>query len=371
MPTADEIAARVAAAQSWNERVALIRRVPEEFGTITHASVYAAIAEQVYSPSLEADIAYIHWRDEYELSAIRQAYRLACDGTQGFAQVDRQTLASVMRAHPETVATFRLILGFIGQEFAEASVLVSRKLGLTAISKNSLKSIERGGAITDKQAATCAAVVDLVMSGELFPAKPPDSVLRLKLEKPDTARRWESVRDYAEKGVPFEVLLHQRAYGGAFRQLLDATSSRRGDLLEEPVESLFREHGIPHVRTGAHNQAAVQARFGLTVRPAPDFVLFDARTDALRAMLECKVANDGGTARDKAARFRSLRAEANRLGGVPVFAVLAGLGWRRTQDALGPVVRDTDGRTFTAATLSEMISVEPLPGLSGLAVPSE
>lgn len=91
--------------------------------------------------------------------------------------------------------------------------------------------------------------------------------------------------------------------------------------------------------------------------------MFDDRTDSLRAMLECKGANDGGTARDKASRFRSLRTEANRLGGVPLFAVLGGLGWRRTNDALGPVVRETDGRVFTLATLAEMIGVDPFPSL--------
>jgi hypothetical protein len=82
-------------------------------------------------------------------------------------------------------------------------------------------------------------------------------------------------------------------------------------------------------------------------------------------MLECKLTNDGGTARDKAARFRSLRAEANRLGGVPVFAILEGLGWRRMADALGPVIRDTDGRTFFLGTLSEMLQTEPFPSLRG------
>lgn len=205
------------------------------------------------------------------------------------------------------------------------------------------------------------------MTRSLFPVKPPGTTLRLKVEKPDTIKAWDSVRRYAAHGVPLAVLLHQRAYGGAFRQLLDATSTARGDLLEDPVEELFVAHRIPYVRTGAHNQAEIEARFGLTVRPAPDFVVFDNRNDALKTILECKVANDGGTARDKAARFRSLRAEANRLGGVPLFAVLGGLGWRRTADALGPVIRDTDGRTFGTATLSAMIDAEPFPGLRVLA----
>lgn len=56
----------------------------------------------------------------------------------------------------------------------------------------------------------------------------------------------------------------------------------------------------------------------------------------------------------------------------PLFAVLAGVGWRRTQDALGPVIRDTDGRAFTITTLAEMIDVEPFPGLRGrVGVPKE
>ena len=220
------------------------------------------------------------------------------------------------------------------------------------------------------EAQTCAAAVDLLMRRDpaLFPLPPEGSTLRLKIEKPDTANGWETVRQYA-MGVPLPVFLHQRAYGGAFRQVLDATSTDRGNLVEDPIERLFVREGVPFVRTGRRDQAAIAARWGLTVRPAPDFVLFDNRSDTLRGILECKGANDGGTARDKAARFRALRAEAQRLGGIPLFAVLSGIGWRRTADALGPVVRDTDGRVFTLATLDGILETEPVRSLRGLTVP--
>ncbi len=52
-----------------------------------------------------------------------------------------------------------------------------------------------------------------------------------------------------------------------------------------------------------------------------------------------------------------------RLGGIPLLAVLVGMGWARVNDTLGPVVRDTDGRVFALATLSQMLDVAPFPAV--------
>jgi hypothetical protein len=167
-----------------------------------------------------------------------------------------------------------------------------------------------------------------------------------------------------------KVFLHQRHYGGAFRQVLDATSTLRGDLIEDAVEALFVARGISFIRTGSHNQADIAKRFEVHVTPAPDFIVFDPSDDSLKAMLECKGTNNGGTARDKALRFTRLRAESVRLGGIPLIAVLGGIGWARINDALGPVVRDTDGRVFTLSTLASMLEVAPFPSLLGMSNPA-
>jgi hypothetical protein len=280
-------------------------------------------------------------------------------------------LEHVLLEDPTTLKVFRLLLGLTASEFAEACTIVAERLNLHPVSKSSVKNAEERGRIRGPAAATCAAIVDMAMTGALFPTDGVAGGVRSKLQKPDTALGWTSVSEFASGGVPLPVFLHQRLYGGAFGQLLNATSSNRGDLLEDPLQELFIHSRIPHVRTGAHNQDAVAARFSVTVRPAPDFIVFDNRNDALRAILECKGANDGGTARDKAARFRSLRTESQRLGGVPLFALLGGIGWRRTADALGPVVRDTDGRVFTLATVQEMLQVDPFPALHGMASDAE
>jgi len=269
-------------------------------------------------------------------------------------------LTAAIATQSRTLHVFRLLLGLTAQEFAAATQIVAERYGVRSITVSRIKSLEAGSACNEATARCCALVVDEGMRGELFGAPPTGSV-QPKIHKPDTLEGWISVQRYAAEGVPLPVFLHQRHYGGAFRQLLDATSTQRGDILEDAVEELFQQKGVKFIRTGSHNQEEIARRFGVTVRPAPDFVVFNG-SDTLRALLECKVANDGGTARDKAARYATLRAEANRLGGTPLFAVLAGLGWRRAADALGPVVRDTDGRVFTLPTLTDMLHVQPFPG---------
>jgi hypothetical protein len=104
LPTASDIANAVQAAGTWDARVALIRRVPEEFGTAQHASVYAAIAKQVYVPDLKADFAYVHWRDEYELAPLAEAYGLAHNLTDGFFNDSRRRATRVLLEEPQTLS---------------------------------------------------------------------------------------------------------------------------------------------------------------------------------------------------------------------------------------------------------------------------
>jgi transcriptional regulator with XRE-family HTH domain len=257
--TPQELAGAVAASASWNARVALVRKVPERFGTAQQADVYAAIADRFYVRTLKPDFSYVHWRQEYEFVPLNAAYEHARTGTAGFTRVERDDIARVLLEHPETLRIFRLLLGFTASEFAETCMLVVERFLIPAVSRSTIGSMEGGRSVIPDVARTCAIAIDLVMNrdAELFPPPPEGSALRLKIEKPDTAEGWTTIRRYAAQGVPLSVLLHQRGYGGAFRQLLDATSSDRGDLVEDAVAKLFSEERIPYIQTGAHNQEAV------------------------------------------------------------------------------------------------------------------
>lgn len=365
MPSIDETVRRIVDAGSWDQRVAQIRLVSQQHGTAQFQEIFARVAREAYVPHLAPDFAYVHFTEFYELPAFRAAYQLAAQATADFTDVSEAAIASAIEDDPRCLLAFRTILGLVGKEFAQSTHLVAEPLGMRALSPAKIDAMERAGTpVSTEQAMLVARTILQVMDGTLF-GEPPGELHR-KQEKYDTAAGWSTVQDLARGGVPYYAFLHQRHYGGAFRQLLDATSTRRGNLLEDAVEELFIENCIPYIRTGSHNQADIAKRFELTVQPAPDFVVYDD-SGTLRGMLECKLVNDGGTARDKALRFERLRAEAVRLGGVPLLAVLAGLGWSRVNDTLGPVVRDTEGRVFTLATLPEMMNVAPFPTLRGLA----
>jgi hypothetical protein len=349
-------------AESWDRRVAGIRLIPQRHGTGEHARIFAEVARAVYVPQLAPDFAYIHPAPFYEPDYFEAVYAAAHAATEGFSLVAEDELAAVLTVDPRTLLVFRTIVGLAKEEFGHATALVAGPLGLPPVSAGKIDSMERRGiGASAGQVQVVARTLTQIMDGTLFGE--PAGELRSKQDKPDTASGWASVRGYAAGGVPFALFLHQRHYGGAFRQLLDATSSRRGDLIEDAVAALFSSRGVPFIRTGAHNQGEIADRFEVKVTPAPDFVVYDD-AGALRAMLECKATNNGGTARDKALRFERLRDESVRLGGVPLFAVLGGMGWARVNDTLGPVVRDTDGRVFTLATLDDMLTAAPFPQLT-------
>lgn len=364
MAAIDTTVEEICAAATFDARIAEIRKIPGKHGTDDRPAIFAQVARRLYVPDLTPDFAYIHQLDFYDEPHFHRSYEAASAGTAGFTRTDEATLAACLREAPESLLTFRVIVGLTRDEFAHATRMVEPEAGLSGSVVDGVE--RRGTALPRARADLLAATLSQIMDGSLFGGAAGDVHTKQDI-KADTAAGWSSVERFAADGVPYWQYLHQRHVGGAFRQLLEATSTKRGDIIEDAVEALFVAHGVPFLRTGSHHQADIADRFGLEVRPAPDFVLFDAASDTLMAILECKGANDGGTARDKALRFGRLKSESMRLGGVPVMAVLGGIGWQRVNDTLGPVVADTDGRVFTMSTLDRMLTVAPVPQLIGTA----
>ncbi len=256
MPTVEETVAGIVNASTWDQRVARLRLVPQHHGTGDHPAIHAEVARQLYVPHLAPDFACIHEAPFYEREYFETVYRAAAGDTDNFRSVEADALASVLETDPRTLLVFRTIVGLTKEEFAHSTTLVAGVLGLPGLSAGKVDAMERKGTATSpKQAQIAAEALTRAMQGTLF-GDPPGE-LRSKQAKPDTAEGWSTVQGLADHGAPYWMLLHQRHYGGAFRQVLDATSSRRGDLIEDAVETLFRQRGVPYVRTGSHNQGDI------------------------------------------------------------------------------------------------------------------
>lgn len=78
--------------------------------------------------------------------------------------------------------------------------------------------------------------------------------------------------------------------------------------------------------------------------------------------LEAKLAEDGGTARDKAARIERFCIEARKKGVSPI-AVIDGKGFYRLNDVTAPILKNTRGETFTLKTLERILGLPQIAAL--------
>jgi hypothetical protein len=356
--TVESHVTRVQAAATWDTRVSEIRKAQQGIAPNQQASFFDKVAQDIYAPQLTYSYETVFWRDQFAQSNFDNLYVRASAVTNGFVDVSQADLAAALLGDPPILKVFRTILGYTRSELAEACNTVSTAGG--KVTAGNIDSVENGKQV--RNTAWLSLVAQVISDAMTSPRVPPiDEALTTKQSvQRDTANGWESVRHAHNHGVRYAVLLNQRLIGGAFRQLQDSTSGLVGGGLETPVRQLLSDAHVPFVRTStsSEDKKEVARKFGITLALVPDYVIHDGT--ALRAFLECKLINDGGTARDKAARFKNYAAEGRRLGGIPVLAVLDGGGWRRTGDALGPVIEACEGRVFSLSNVHEMLDVAPL-----------
>ena len=192
--------------------------------------------------------------------------------------------------------------------------------------------------------ATCCRLLN-----EGPPDVPADVIHRL--DKVDTHEGLTSVQLAAEEGVSYSELLYERMLGRPFATHRDAVSERVGDVLEDAIEKRLQERGIPYYRTGKAEKVE-------GFEQAPDFFIPD--TQNTDVVIEAKITNDDGTARDKATRIDRLakmRDDRIRAGehGFEVVACLDGRGFGvRRQDMRNMIVA-CGGKVFTTDTLDDLV----------------
>ena len=285
------------------------------------------------------------------------AYSALAAGTDNFTVVSEASLQSVLLKTPEALGPLRMIVGLTHNELAVAIRLLEPD---ARVNGDRLKKFERSSATSqpseerDKLAALIAATATAVMSRDILSVpSAATGYFHSKLDKRDTTDGWVSVqRD--SKGVPYSALLYQRYVGGVWRQVQDAYSEVKGDaVLEHPLRDLLDAHAIPyhHTRRGATGARETVELYGMS--PGPDFVIPD---ESPTLVIESKVAEDGGTARDKAARIRTMTSAA-RERSLKACVLIDGKGWIERTAALLDVIIATEGRTYTLTTLDHILEL--------------
>ena len=290
-------------------------------------------------------------------AAFDEAYRRLAEHTNDFTDVSATSLTAALTQSPQTLAPLRMILGFTHNELAWAMRLAQAG---TNTSGGTLKKFERSPAPekatakrTEMIGSVAAAVIAVMNRSILQVPESAQDLFHSKLDKRDTLMGWNTVAASAG-GVPYSALLYQRYVGGVWGQVQNAYSEVKGDnLLEQPIADLFDEHHIPYYRSGSGASGAAQTADAFGLSPGPDFVLPE---ESPTVIIESKVAEDGGTARDKAARIKSASHAAKDRGLLPC-AVVDGKGWSERPNALVEVVIATEGRTYSLSTLPHLLDI--------------
>ncbi|MBI5576669.1 MAG: hypothetical protein HY896_09960 [Deltaproteobacteria bacterium] len=173
-----------------------------------------------------------------------------------------------------------------------------------------------------------------------------------RLDKFDTKEGLASLCHAANEDVPYPVLLYERYLGRPFAAHRDAVSELVGEVMEKAIEDKLRSAGVSYRKT---NRAERIPGFG----QAPDFCIPDEEAPAV--VIEAKITNDDGTARDKVARIKVLASQRDEhvASGRPTYEVVAcidGRGFRERREDMRQLLLRLNGKVFTTATIDRIIS---------------
>lgn len=289
---------------------------------------------------------YAIFEDGYE------ALKLA---TGGFTGVSAERVMPVVLSKPISIVVLRSMLGFTPPEWA---YVASQRSGVP-IEQGAARTLDRKvrlapyGTLAPKGAAAkrLHALVQTACAllAEGSPSVEPDRLHRLN--KADTGSGLAGVRKMAEMGAPYAMLLYERFLGRPFAGHRDSVSEIVGDTLESAIESALHGRGVSFRKT---KRAERVDGFD----QAPDFIVPSEFNP--QVVIEAKVTEDDGTARDKVTRVQHLHelSLARGAASLPVFqavACIAGRGFGVRREDMRKLLLATEGKVFTLKTLDRLV----------------
>ena len=272
--------------------------------------------------------------------------------TDSFAALTPQNVLAAVREVPIAFIVFRCILGFSPPEWA----YVTAETTEVAVDQSAARSIDRNFRLNPLRPANLEsgvtakrihAMIEAGVRKIMYGAGTVAPGIVHRLDKADTAKGQPSLQSIADLGAPYPMLLYERFLGRPYATHRDSVSELVGEVVEIAVENVLADAKISYRDT---KRAEPIPGFDQN----PDFFVPDEYAPV--ALIEAKLTQDDGTARDKVARvqrLRSLRDEAGK--DYDVIACIAGRGFKVRREDMRRLLQATDGKVFTLTTMHLLI----------------
>jgi hypothetical protein len=292
-----------------------------------------------------------------EYPTFEQGYETLKQSTSGFRDFAVEHVIEVVHSKPITLIVLRAMLGFTPSEWADAAtartkVQVTQGAARTIDRKVRLEPntpLQLNGVTGDRIRALVLTACELLKRG---PETVEEGFIH-RLQKADTISGLSSIVPLAEIGVPYSMLLYERFLGRPFAGHRDSVSELVGDILETAIEETLQNHGVTFRKTKRAER--VQG-----FEQAPDFIVPDEFNP--QSVIEAKLVEDDGTARDKVTRVQhlytlSMRGRKSKQGPrYEVIACIAGRGFKQRREDMKKLLIATRGKVFTLQNIPQLVS---------------
>lgn len=272
--------------------------------------------------------------------------------TKAFTDVTKATVEAAVQTAPIAFIVFRAILGFTPPELA---YLTTEMTGI-AVDPGAARSIDRNMRLqpleprplgTTSNDQRIRAMIDAGVTILHAGASTEVPAVLHRLDKADTREGVKSIPPVADLGVPYPMVLYERFLGRPFASHRDSVSELVGEVVESAIRDVLTTAKVSF-------REAKRAERITGFDQAPDFIIPDEFNPV--ALIEAKLTEDDGTARDKVARVQRLRALRDQAGHkYDVIACIAGRGFKVRREDMRRLLQATDGKVFTLSTMHLLI----------------
>jgi hypothetical protein len=277
--------------------------------------------------------------------------------TSAFREISPEAIIATIRRLPICFIVLRTILGFTPPEWA----YITTQRTEVAVTQGAARSLDRwirmapltplrlnDGLTDDRLRAMVTTACGLLT--EEAPQVPDDKLNRL--DKADTKEGLASLQPLVDLGVPYAMLLYERFLGRPFAGHRDSVSELVGDVLESAIEAQ-----LAHAKISFRKTKRAERVSGFD--QAPDFIVPDEFNPEV--VIEAKITEDDGTARDKITRVQHLGSLSMR-GLAPmdaprfeVIACIAGRGFGVRREDMKKLLLATRGKVFTLQNMPRLV----------------